>query len=60
MCGNFRREKEVISREFGIPCIIGVKSATNVLQDGMLVCMDADSAKISIINGISDGSTILS
>lgn len=35
----------IVSREFGIPCIIGTKNATKVLKDG-------DFVKVDAINGI--------
>lgn len=35
----------IVSREMGIPCIVGTENATKVLKDGMLITVDA-------INGI--------
>lgn len=31
----------IVSRELGIPCIVGSKNATEVLKDGMIVTVDA-------------------
>lgn len=31
----------IVSREFGIPCIVGTQNATEVLDDGMTVTVDA-------------------
>ncbi len=39
----------IISRELGIPCIIGTKIATQVLKDGDLVEVDADRGIVRII-----------
>jgi phosphohistidine swiveling domain-containing protein len=39
----------VISREFGIPCIIGTKIATKVLKDGDLVEVDAGKGVVKIL-----------
>jgi pyruvate,water dikinase len=39
----------IISREIGIPCIIGTKIATKVLNDGDVVEVDADNGIIRII-----------
>ena len=39
----------VIARELGIPCIIGIKIATKVLQDGDLVEVDANQGVVKII-----------
>ena len=39
----------IISREFGIPCVVGTHKATKVLKDGDLVEVDADNGTIKII-----------
>ncbi len=39
----------IIARELHIPCIIGTKNATQVLKDGDLVEVDANSGKVRII-----------
>lgn len=39
----------IISRELGIPCIIGTKIATKVLKDGNLVEMDANMGIVKIL-----------
>jgi len=36
----------IVSRELGIPCIVGTKNATQILKDGMLITVDAYSGKI--------------
>jgi phosphoenolpyruvate synthase/pyruvate phosphate dikinase len=41
--GGIGTHAAVISREFGIPCIIGTKIATKVLKDGDMVEVDADN-----------------
>ena len=40
--GGITCHAAIVSREFGIPCIIGTKIATKVLKDGDLVEIDAD------------------
>jgi len=40
----------IVSRELGIPCVIGTKIATKVLKDGDLVEVDADKGVVKIIN----------
>ena len=40
----------IVSRELGIPCIIGTQIATKVLRDGDLVEVDASSGVIKKIN----------
>jgi pyruvate,water dikinase len=39
----------IISREFGIPCIVGTHKATQVLKDGMEVEVDADKGVVRIL-----------
>jgi len=39
----------IVSRELGIPCIIGTKNATKVLKDGDLVEVDANTGSVKII-----------
>jgi len=39
--GGLTCHAAIISREFGIPCVVGTKIATQVLKDGDLVEVDA-------------------
>ena len=39
----------IVSRELGVPCIIGTKIATKVLKDGDLVEVDADKGIVKIV-----------
>ncbi|MBU0536520.1 MAG: hypothetical protein KKE20_06125, partial [Nanoarchaeota archaeon] len=39
----------IVSRELGIPCIIGTKIATKVLKDGQLVEVNANHGWVKII-----------
>ena len=43
----------IVSREYGIPCIIGTKIATKVLEDGDLVKVDADKGIVEKIRNKS-------
>jgi len=47
--GGITCHAAIISRELGIPCIIGTKIATKVLKDGDLVEVDADKGVVKII-----------
>ncbi len=47
--GGITSHAAIISRELGIPCIVGTKIATKVLQDGDLVDVDATHGKVVII-----------
>lgn len=44
--GGTTSHAAVVSREFGIPCIIGTKIATKVLKDGDLVEVDAEKGVV--------------
>lgn len=47
--GGVTSHAAIVSRELGIPCIIGAKIATRVLRDGDLVEVDANKGVIKII-----------
>ncbi|MDO8339867.1 MAG: phosphoenolpyruvate synthase, partial [Candidatus Burarchaeum sp.] len=40
--GGMTAHAAIVSREMGIPCIVGTRNATEVLKDGMIVSMDAN------------------
>lgn len=44
--GGITSHAAIVSREFGIPCIVGCKHATKLLKDGDLVEVDAEKGKI--------------
>jgi len=46
--GGITSHASVVSRELGIPCIIGTKIATKVLKDGDLVEVNADKGVVKI------------
>ncbi len=48
--GGLLSHAAVVSREFGIPGIVGLKIATQVLKDGDLVEVDADKGIVKILN----------
>jgi pyruvate, water dikinase len=47
--GGITSHAAIISRELGIPCVIGTKIATRVLKDGDLIEVDANKGEIRII-----------
>ena len=47
--GGITCHAAIISRELGIPCIIGTKIATKVLRDGDLVKVDAERGVVKIL-----------
>ncbi len=49
--GGITCHAAIISRELGIPCVIGTKSATKVLHDGDVVEVDATNGVVRRIGG---------
>jgi phosphohistidine swiveling domain-containing protein len=47
--GGLMSHAAIVSRELGIPCIVGTKIATKVLKDGDEVEVDADNGLVKII-----------
>ena len=47
--GGLTAHAAIVAREFGIPCIVGTKSATKVLKDGDLVEVDADKGIVKVL-----------
>jgi len=50
--GGITSHAAIISREFGIPCIVGAKNATEILKTGDLVEVDADNGIVKIIDSV--------
>jgi len=48
--GGITCHAAIVSRELGIPCIIGTKIATKVLKDGDLVEVDAGQGIVKILD----------
>ncbi len=44
--GGLTAHASIVSREMGIPCIVGTREATAKLKDGEIITMDAYSGKI--------------
>ena len=47
--GGLLCHSAIMSREFKIPCVIGTKIATRVIQDGDMVEVDADNGVVRIL-----------
>jgi len=47
--GGMLSHAAIVSRELGIPCVIGTKIATQVFQDGDMVEVDADTGIVRIL-----------
>jgi pyruvate,water dikinase len=48
--GGMLSHGAIVSREFGIPAIVGVHEASSKIPDGAMVLLDADTGFIEIIN----------
>lgn len=48
--GGMLSHGAIVSREFGIPAIVGVDNAVNLIKDGDMILMNADTGNISICN----------
>lgn len=47
--GGITSHAAIVSREFGVPCIVGVKKATSQLKDNDLVEVDAETGVIRVL-----------
>ena len=47
--GGITSHAAVVSREFGIPCIVGVRGITSQLHDGDKVEVNADEGVITVL-----------
>ncbi len=47
--GNILSHASILTREFGIPSIVGTRNATEVLRDGDIVELDATNGSVKII-----------
>ena len=41
---------EVVSREFGIPCVVGTTRATQIIKTGDKVRVNGDTGVVEILN----------
>jgi pyruvate,water dikinase len=44
--GGMTSHAAIVSREMGLPCIVGARQATSVLKNGMLVTVDATAGRV--------------
>lgn len=47
--GGITSHAAIVSREFGIPCVVGTKLATKLLKDGDVVEVDANKGEVKIL-----------
>ena len=44
--GGITAHASIVSRELGIPCVVGTETATSVLKDGMIITVDGTNGKV--------------
>ena len=44
--GGATAHAAIVSREMGIPCVVGTEQATSILKDGMVVTIDGTNGKV--------------
>lgn len=47
--GGLTAHVSVVSREFGIPCVVGIRNITEVIKDDMMIEVDAQNGIVKII-----------
>ncbi|GEM_PF-6662767 len=51
--GGITSHAAIVSREFGIPCIVGTQNATRMIHDGDTIEVNADAGTVSILEPAS-------
>ncbi|MES2179657.1 MAG: PEP/pyruvate-binding domain-containing protein [Gemmatimonadota bacterium] len=46
--GGMLSHGAILAREFGIPCVVGVRNATAVIPDGAQITVDADKERVHV------------
>ncbi|HVF39592.1 MAG TPA: PEP-utilizing enzyme, partial [Gemmatimonadaceae bacterium] len=46
--GGMLSHGAILAREFGIPCVVGVREATRVIPDGVNITVDADKGCVHV------------
>lgn len=46
--GGMLSHGAILAREFGIPCVVGVREATRVIPDGVTIMVDADRGCVHV------------
>src|SRR3989344_4141260 len=47
--GGITSHAAIIAREIGVPCVVGTKSATQLLRDGMKVHVDGTKGEVYLL-----------
>ncbi len=54
--GGLMSHAAIVSREFGIPCIVGTKNASKILKDGDRIEVDATRGTVKVLSRINESS----
>lgn len=49
--GGILQHGAIIAREYGIPCVSGIREATLIIKDGDLIEVDGTNGVVRIIEG---------
>ncbi|NPA94423.1 MAG: hypothetical protein GXO58_03235, partial [Thermodesulfobacteria bacterium] len=49
--GGMLSHGAIVAREFGIPAVVGISNATNILKNGDTVILDGQAGTVQLING---------
>ncbi len=47
--GGITSHASILAREFGIPCVVGTKTATDIIRDGDRIEVDADKGVVRVL-----------
>jgi len=46
--GGMLSHGAIIAREFGLPCVVGVRDATRLIPDGSTITVDGDHGRVHV------------
>ena len=49
--GSLLQHAATLAREFGVPAVVGVRTATTIVQDGDVIEVDGDLGFVVLLNG---------
>ena len=47
--GGLLSHGAVVAREFGLPCVVGVRGATTRIKSGSIVRVEGDTGKVTVL-----------
>ena len=47
--GGMLSHGAIVAREFGIPCVVGVRGAMARIPDGTMLCVDGDRGRVDVV-----------